>query len=139
MLSSGGLGKVKSFLSLIGILLLITLSHFLYTSSFSEVENGNQEDSVSEEGEQRIMVRSMEAEGVGYSPLGANTQQMKLLARRGAVVDAQRNLLALLAADDQGEGILKGAVVVEGSEVFFQLEDGRMGCTLKMTVETEKR
>lgn len=83
-----------------------------------------------EEREEREYV---EAKGVGYSPLMADESQMRLLARRGAIVDAQRNLLSLLVGDgEQVDGVLKGAFVVDGSEEHFSLEDGRVGCSLLM-------
>lgn len=74
----------------------------------------------------------VEAQGLGYSPLGTNIAQLRLLARRAAVVDAQRNLLVLLLDDVEEGDLLKGAFVVEGSEVYTELEDGRIGCTLTM-------
>jgi hypothetical protein len=61
--------------------------------------------------------RYIEATGIGLAPKGMRDAQAKALARRGAIVDLQRNLVTII-----GNGDPNGSI--RGVEVFQDEWDG---------------
>jgi hypothetical protein len=93
----------------------------------------------------------LEATGVGFPPRDVSLSEGKYLARRGAVVDATRNIAAAIKSHLRAKTTLKGNVVVEdwseatvdeavaGAEVVAErfLPDGAFQVTLRVKLPSK--
>ncbi|MCD6310413.1 MAG: hypothetical protein J7M18_06835 [Candidatus Eremiobacteraeota bacterium] len=91
--------------------------------------------------------------GASMKKPGRPIAVLKPLARRAAIVDAQRNLLEMIKGvyvksdtmmrdfmiehdivETKVSGIIKGATLIPGSEKFTEEKDGSIGCKLQMKI-----